>query len=318
MRHRNRKPAIALLSAVAVCALAFRGSAWLQEQSSEDTFAYDPEVSTRTATRLGGAESYDPTILVRDDHVLTLWLEYRPGRGDLLRVVRRQDGEVVSQGILSAGGCLLPLNCPPPGASLSWLVEDQTADGSNAGVIMYTVDETPANNNWWDLTRTDPNVGSGSLLVHTMGSYPTVFVTQANGIPPNTIVTTDYAEDVGILFHGVFGPGNTPLPGSAQISSYDVLSFSGVDPGRLRSLWTPVHSIAYNDAAILGDTVPVPCSGDVNTVLAIGLTLDGSIQSEYVGPASVPIACSPNLADPDLVPQMNRPAVQRNGASGRN
>jgi hypothetical protein len=228
-------------------------------------------------------------------------------------------GHRIIRGIVSAGGCLLPLNCPPPGASLSWLVEDQTADGSGAGVVMYEVDETPPSNNWYDIGRTDPNAipGVATTLVHTMGSLPTVFVTQANGTPPNTTATNDYAEDMGILFHGVTGAANTPLPGSAMIDSYDVMSFSGADPGRNRSLWTFVKSITYVNASILADSVAVPCTGDVNTVLAIGLTLDGSVPSSLVGPASVPIACDPALAEP--TPKVRRPAVQRKpvGRSGR-
>jgi hypothetical protein len=221
-------------------------------------------------------------------------------------------------GFVSTTGCLLPTLCPDVGDSLTFLVEDQTADGSNAGFVTYKVDDTPAGQAWYDLSRTDPLAGSGTLLTHVMVPYPTVFVTNASGTPPLTVATNDYAEDVGIAFHGVSGPANTPLPGSDQIDSYDVVAFSGADPGRDRSLWTPVQKVAYNDAAILSDSVDVPCDGGVNTVLAIGLTIDG-VETEFVGPASVPIACDPAIADPNLTPKVRRPAVQRKptGRRGR-
>ena len=210
-------------------------------------------------------------------------------------------------GFVSTAGCVLTA-CPDPGDSLTFLVEDRTADDSNAGFIIYKVDETPGGQAWYDTSRTDPAGGGGSTLTHVMGSYPSVVVTSASGIPPVSTITNNYA-DIGILFHGVTGAGNTVLPGSDQIDSYDVLSASGADPGRLRSGWTLVQQVAYSDAAIIADAVVVPCTGGVNTILAIGLTIDG-IQSEYVGPASLPIACDPNLADPDT-PRVRRPAAQQ-------
>ena len=127
--------------------------------------------------------------------------------------------------------------------------------------------------------------------------------------------TNDYVEDVGILFHGVDAGGT--LPASNQIDSYDVMVALAPDPGRERSRWSVVQKVPYNDAAILADTVAVPCGAqDQNVVLAIGLTFNTDatlgigIESEYVGAASVPIACSPNLADPDA-PKVRRPAAQQ-------
>jgi hypothetical protein len=226
-------------------------------------------------------------------------------------------GNNLINGFVSTAGCVLPA-CPDPGQSLSFLVEDSTADGSVAGFVMYKVDDTPAGQAWYDLSRTDPLAGSGTLLTHVMVPYPTVFTTQASGTPPTTTATNDYAEDMAIAFHGVSGPADTPLPGSDQIDSYDVMAFSGLDPGRARSLWTLVQKVPYSDAAILADSVAVPCTGGVNTILAIGLTIDG-IETDFVGPASVPIACDPAIADPDLTPKVRRPAVQRKptGRRGR-
>jgi hypothetical protein len=73
-------------------------------------------------------------------------------------------GHRLINGFVSVAGCVLPINGPPVGGSLTFLIEDQTADGSNAGFIAYQVDETPAGQAWWDLSRTDPNAGMPTLL----------------------------------------------------------------------------------------------------------------------------------------------------------
>ena len=62
-------------------------------------------------------------------------------------------------GWLSQPGCVLP-TCPAVGESLTFLVEDATADGSGAGFIMYTTDDTPSGARWYDHARTDPDAGS--------------------------------------------------------------------------------------------------------------------------------------------------------------
>ena len=231
------------------------------------------------------------------------------GEGGGLRGIR---------GFVAQPGCTLPA-CPPPGASLTFLVEDQSADGSDAGFITYTVDETPAGERWWDLARTDPNAAPGSRLTQVMGSYPSVLIVASGGPPPNTTVTTNY-EDVGLLFHGVQGPDNTPLPGSAQLSSYDVMVFHGPnDPGRARSHWTLVHKIPYQDADIVSDILEGPCSTTNEAAFfAIGLTWDGSVESELVGPASLPVACDPDVAQPDdSPPDVRRPSFTKRPGRSR-
>ena len=169
---------------------------------------------------------------------------------------------------------------------------DQTANGFNAGFIAYSVDETPAGQRWWDLARTDPDASSGSSVTHVMSFYPSVEIVASSGAPPRVTITNNY-EDVGILFHGVQGPDNTPLPGSARLRSYDVLWFNGAgDPGRARSLWTLAKKIPYQDAAIVSDSVGVPCPTDQHTMFAIGLTWEAGLESELVGPPSLPVVCS--------------------------
>jgi hypothetical protein len=201
---------------------------------------------------------------------------------------------------------------------LSFLIEDATADGLGSGFVAYTVDETPAGTRWYDIARTDPGVGEGQTGIHSMSTLPTVVIQSSSGAPPDvTTATNDYPEDAGIAFHGI--NGGTPLPGSSLIDSYDVMSASGADPGRARSGWTFVKSIAYSDAAIIADSLPIPCTGTAPTLLAIGLTFDGGITSASVGAASLPFSCDPGIADPDLdTPKVRRPSfTSRPGRSGR-
>ena len=222
------------------------------------------------------------------------------------------------RGFVSQPGCTLQA-CPAVGAFLTFLIEDQTADGSNAGFIAYSADETPAGARWWDLARTDPNATPGSTLIHVMDSYPSVVIVGSAGTPPITTVTNDYPEDAGILFHGVQLPDSTPLLASSQLDSYDVMSFNGTaDPGRARSLWTLEKKIVYHDAAIFADSISVPCPTDQTTVFAIGLTWDGGVESELVGPASLPVLCNPNIAEPDAdTPKVHRPSITRSPGQTR-
>ena len=129
------------------------------------------------------------------------------------------------------------------GSGLTFLVEELTADDQGGGFIMYQADETPAGARWYDHARTDPDAKAGSSITHVMGTLPTVTITGASGGPPMVTVTADYS-DVGPQFHGVEGPVNTQLPGSAGIESYDVFSFQGGGPpDSLRSNWTFVQQV---------------------------------------------------------------------------
>lgn len=222
------------------------------------------------------------------------------------------------RGFLSQPGCTLPL-CPAPGASLTWLIEDQTADGTAAGFVAYTVDETPAGPHWWDLARTDPDAKPGSVRLHTMGSYPIVTFIGIVSFPTPT-VTNDY-NDVGQLFHGVQAPGNTRLPASAQLASYDVMRFTGTDdPGRDRSLWNQLKKIEYLDAPIFADQLHTHCFELLGTGLfefyAIGLTWDDGVESEYVGPASK-LVCYDMAAQPELPIERQPSVTKRPGRSPR-
>lgn len=206
------------------------------------------------------------------------------------------------RGFVASPGCTMTL-CPNNGASLTVVVEDQTADGSDAGFIAYMADETPAATRWWDYGRTAPANGVPGNYQHTMERFPKANVTSSSGPPPGTTVTNGYAN-VDVNFHGVSGAGNTALPASSAIASYDIVMFhGGSDPGRQRSAWSPLKSIPYSDAAVVGDQIAVPCpdtAGD--TFLAVGVTYKGgagpAVKSVLVG-GSTAVECNPNIAQPD-------------------
>lgn len=207
------------------------------------------------------------------------------------------------RGFIASPGCTMTL-CPGAGASLTVVVEDQTADGSDAGFIAYTVDETPPATRWWDHGRTQPAGGVPGNYTHQMELFPKVNVTSSSGPPPGTTVTNSYAN-VDVNFHGATGAANTPLPASSTIASYDIMMFHGAtDPGRHRTAgWTQLKSIPYSDAAVVGDQIAVPCPDGVgDTFLAVGVTYKGgagpAVKSVLVG-RSQAVECDPNIAQPD-------------------
>jgi hypothetical protein len=201
-------------------------------------------------------------------------------------------------GFISQTGCEIQV-CPGVGASLTTLVEDQTADGADAGYIIYTVDETTAAGSAkrYDHART----GTGAATTdHVMVSYPTVVIGGSTGPPPNTTITAAYS-DLGAGFHGASLAFGVTIPASSSIDSYDIMARDSGDPdSRLRSDWNFVKSVPYGDQAVVGDTVVVPCPNGANgaTVLAVGATFDG-LASALVGSASLPVQCDPNIAEPD-------------------
>jgi hypothetical protein len=209
-------------------------------------------------------------------------------------------------GSIASPACQMDV-CPAPGASLNFIVEDATADGSDAGVIMFQVDETPAAFRWWDHARVrpgyQPNDGvsvPGSHTV-TMERYPTVDVTGSSGPPPGTTVTNNYLN-LALNYQGVSGPAHTPNPASTGIAAYDIMGHNGAtDPGRTRGAWNQgvVAQVAYVDAAVAGHNVAVTCPDPTdNTFLAVGIEFVDGVKSALVGSA-VAVACDPNIADPD-------------------
>lgn len=201
------------------------------------------------------------------------------------------------QFFISSPGCTLPF-CPAQEASITVLVEDQTADGTDAGFITYTANEIPGPIRWWDLARTDPATQPSNDVTHIMHAFPTVDTTSSVGPPPNTTVTNNY-RDVSINTW-VVGPAG-PLPPNAVIDSFDIVYHHGPgepSTGRVRSGWTALSSIPYANAGVIGDQILVPCPTIVDdTFLAVGITVDG-VPSYYVG-KSTAVECDPNIAEPD-------------------
>ena len=214
-------------------------------------------------------------------------------------------------------GCTLP-NCPGDGAVVSILVEDVTADGSDAGFVTYSADDTPADAyRYYDLSRADASTQPSNDVFHVMHAFPTVNTRNSAGPPPNTTVSNDYRDQGNAPTKNVWiVNGGSYLP--AQIlTSYDIYWFhGGADPGRVRTGWTYLSSAQYTGGPITADSVIVPCPTEVDdTYLAVGMSFDGayagtdtlptgSVQTYYVG-QSTAVECDPTLADPDA-PSIDR------------
>jgi hypothetical protein len=211
-------------------------------------------------------------------------------------------------------GCTIP-NCPGDGAVVSVLVEDVTADGTDAGFATYSADDTPADAyRYYDLARTDPTADDQTDpdAVHTMYAFPTVDTRNSAGPPPNTTVTNDYRDQGNAPTKNVWiNAGGSYLPGQI-LTSYDIYWYHGpADPGRVRlPNWTLLKSVQYTGGPLLGHSVSVPCPTEVDdTYLAVGLSFDGtysgedtlpagSVQTYYVG-RSTAVECDPTLAEPE-------------------
>jgi hypothetical protein len=203
-------------------------------------------------------------------------------------------------------GCNQTLACPN-GADLVTVVEDVSADGKDAGFIMYIVDDSNATIRAWDHSRT-ANPAAGAVSTQIMERFPTADVQMSSGPPPDTTITSDYAS-VSINFHGVSGgAANTPRNSTEGILSYDVCVFHGTaDPGRARTLWdctTEGVSVAYDNnppGSSTSHAYLVPCNppnDPNNTFVAVGLTYVDNVKSFYVG-QSTEVECNPAIADPD-------------------
>ena len=70
---------------------------------------------------------------------------------------------------ISSGFCDLR-TCPPVPSDLMFVIEDETANGSDAGFIAYRINQVPPDGRQWDLGRTEPAAGGGfeNAVTHTM------------------------------------------------------------------------------------------------------------------------------------------------------
>lgn len=211
------------------------------------------------------------------------------------------------QGFIASPTCQMTA-CPDVGGSLSVLVEDTTADGTQAGFIYYQTQETPSFIRWYDhcTTVAPGQPGScgtdGTFATHVFQLYPGIDVVSSTG----SDVTNAPPDGSGNVHVSV---GGVPSPEGLQIETYDICSFIGTqDPGRLRSAYTSCTSFPY-DPAGMNQTIPNGCQ-DIATDewLAVGLTYSGGLESAYVS-GTTAVECDPNIADPDKKPK--RPKVQR-------
>lgn len=180
-------------------------------------------------------------------------------------------------------------------------IELASDDGSDAAFIAFTVDETPADvyQRWWSHARVTGANGDANDYTYELVRFPTVDVVSSAGPVPDTTLTSNYA-DLALNVESAAGAGDSPLPGSATIASYDIMQATGTaDPGRARGGYTLIKSVPYGDAAVSGDTVAVPCAGPGgDTYVAVGVTYAGGVESELVG-AATPVECDPAIANPD-------------------
>ena len=223
------------------------------------------------------------------------------------------------QGFIGTAGCF-PVQCPMPGEFISTLVEDE--NGFDAGFILYTVENTPAEIRPYDHARTAGINGIPSAVTtQVFHSYPALAVTDIAGTPPNTTLTLDI-PDLARNYHGA----GLTAAATTGIQSYDIVAHHGpAPPGRVRSFWNQgtVLTIPYSDSAVSGAVVEVICPTTADdTYLAVGATFvdpsTGGLASMYVGHVQI-AECDPNIADPDApslqrAPMSDRPSL---GHAGR-
>ncbi len=164
-----------------------------------------------------------------------------------------------------------------PFGHLTLVVEDRSAAGDRAFFIALRASETPGSVRWWDFSRVDP---SPSPSVLGMVELPRPIVVGAWG--GGSQVTLSFLfPDVAAGVHAVSGPGDTPLPASAVVASYDLYrAETPFDPGRDASLWTLVHQEPYADGP--GSAVlTVPCSPQ--HLFALGLSYVGGSGPDVPG-----------------------------------
>ena len=220
------------------------------------------------------------------------------------------------QGFIGTAGCF-PVQCPLGNAQVATLVEDVSADGSDAGFILYSTEETSAGIRPYDHARTAGIDGvGGAVATQNFVSYPRVDTSGSAGPPPNTTVTNAYA-DLALNFHGA---GLTAQASSA-IVSYDVVAHHGpAAPGHDRAAFNlgTIKTIPYENAGVVGDAVLVPCPTTADdTYLAVGASfLNGSLApltSAFVG-APTAVECDPNIAEPGpRLERRNRKGMSRAG-----
>jgi hypothetical protein len=219
-------------------------------------------------------------------------------------------------GLIGGTGCAAN-TCPDfVSIPLTVVVEDwgAPAPGINADAyfVAWQVSPTPNLLRTWNFARTASTPGAVATT-YPFVRFPHANVTSSNRNGFDVEVTLSYA-DVAPNFHGATG-GNTAagdigtaLPATSTIVSYDLMYHVGLsDPGRSRSLWTPLATVDYPGAGVPAVFQNVDCPDQVtDAFIAVGITFEGDagpdVPSTLVGRATA-IECNPNLADPQQPPQ---------------
>jgi hypothetical protein len=208
-------------------------------------------------------------------------------------------------GLISGTGCLAS-TCPE--TDLCVVVEDWEQGGppgvgKGAYFIGFRTLATPPAARYWDLSRNCGPVGSSLQCSAPMQKFPVAKITSATkvGAARDLITDTDSDPAINVYVH-------TPNvgPASALIESYDLLVHYGPsDPGRDRNsgAWALLAQFPYNDAAVQGAHLLVPCDQGLNDAyLAVGLTFvggppGGPVPSQLVGQA-IQVECGGDFAEP--------------------
>lgn len=225
-------------------------------------------------------------------------------------------------GALTEGACAQS-GCP--GSEMTLVVENYDAGGppgvgGDAFFVAFRVDETPGAFRWYDFGRSDGRVGG---LVPWL-PFPDVQVTSSSRLPNDDVEISATLVDVAGNTHGAIGATDMQPAASAMVNEYQLLRATGMtDPGRSRTLWTPIATFPYNDSGATVGPLTIPCDDTVNdTWLAVGIGFNGgsagNVDSELVGRA-IQVECNPTLADPNGIQtlQPKRPStIQKDSSSG--
>lgn len=202
-------------------------------------------------------------------------------------------GGPVGPNAIIAGGLNQNNNCTGlsgcPAGSLTVLLEEPSADDSDAFVVIVRVDETaPPNYNFLTLA---PN--------YAEIAFPRARVVTSNrGV--SDVVIDWRLPNADANFTGKDAGGT--LSADSTINNY-ILYEADSDAGRDASMWNEVARVAYVSSADGSQTgYSVDCSNEaVDKFYAVGLELAGGaagVDTQLVG-AATQIECDPNLAEPD-------------------
>ena len=214
----------------------------------------------------------------------------------------RTDGTLwYIDGALTSGACA-QTGCPT--RDMTVVIEDYDTNGppgvgGKAFYMGWAVTETPAGLRWYDYGLVDGVTAATTL---PFLQFPSANVLDSDRSPGTVDVTMRFADQAGNVHSWLNG---AVAPTTAVVKEWHLMKATGTaDPGRQRSLWTKIDTIAHQDGG-LDKFYSVDCP-DVGTDewLAIGIGFDGgsapAVDSALVGEA-VALECDPTLAQPDEV-----------------